>query len=134
VSHTPRKPIFLFDLDGTLTDPWVGITRSIAYALERLGITPPPERELIWCIGPPLKKSFETLLGPTRSGEAAKALELYRKNYEAGGIFENVVYEGIPELLANVKSAGATLHLCTSKPRVYAERILRFGARRLPLG
>ncbi len=121
---TLRKPIFLFDLDGTLTDPWIGITRSIAYALERLGVAPPPERELIWCIGPPLKQSFETLLGPARKGEAARALELYRETYEVTGIFENTVYDGIPELLAKLKAANARIFLATSKPRVYAIRIL----------
>ncbi|MBS1963832.1 MAG: HAD family hydrolase [Bdellovibrionales bacterium] len=119
-----RKPTLLFDLDGTLTDPWIGITRSIVYALEKLGAPAPPQRELIWCIGPPLKKSFETLLGPARAGEADRALSLYRETYEAQGIFENVLYDGIPELLAAVKNAGAFVSLATSKPRVYAERIL----------
>ena len=119
-----RKPNLLFDLDGTLTDPWIGITRSIAYALERLGIAPPPPRELIWCIGPPLKASFEKLLGDRRKGEAARALELYRESYESAGIFENVVYSGIPELLNRLKSADARLFLATSKPQVYAVRIL----------
>lgn len=119
-----RKPILLFDLDGTLTDPWIGITRSIAYALEKLGVAPPPQRELLWCIGPPLKQSFETLLGDARKGEATRALELYRETYEATGIFENVLYPGIPELLARVKNAGAKVYLATSKPHVYADRIL----------
>jgi len=124
VSNSLRKPILLFDLDGTLTDPWIGITRSIAYALEKLGIAPPPERELIWCIGPPLKQSFEKLLGPVRASEAGRALELYRETYEITGIFENVLYPGIPELLARLKNAGAKIYLATSKPHVYADRIL----------
>lgn len=119
-----RKPILLFDLDGTLTDPWIGITRSIAYALEKLDVPSPPQRELIWCIGPPLKRSFETLLGEARKEEAGRALELYRETYEATGIFENVLYPGIPELLARLKTAGAKVYLATSKPHVYADRIL----------
>ena len=122
--HSLLKPIILFDLDGTLTDPWIGITRSIIYALEHLGVAAPPARELIWCIGPPLKESFEKLLGPARKGEAARALELYRVSYEATGMFENVLYDGIPELLKRLKTAGAKLCLATSKPRVYAVRIL----------
>ncbi len=119
-----RKPVFFFDLDGTLTDPWIGITRSIAYALEKLGVPSPPQRELIWCIGPPLKQSFKKLLGSARKGEAGRALELYRETYEAQGIFENTLYDGIPELLARVKGHGAKIYLATSKPRVYAVRIL----------
>jgi phosphoglycolate phosphatase len=119
-----RKPILLFDLDGTLTDPWIGITRSIVYALERMGVPAPPQRELLWCIGPPLKKSFEILLGEARKGEASRALELYKETYETQGIFENVLYPGIPELLADVKNAGAAVYLATSKPHVYADRIL----------
>jgi phosphoglycolate phosphatase len=131
VSHSLRKPVLLFDLDGTLTDPWIGITRSILYALEKLGAPFPADpRELIWCIGPPLKRSFEKLLGDARKSEAKRALELYRENYEATGIFENVLYPGIPELLAKLKNAGAQIYLATSKPTVYAERILEHFALR----
>ena len=119
-----RKPILLFDLDGTLTDPWIGITRSIVYALEKLGAPAPPQRELLWCIGPPLKASFETLLGDARKGEAVKALDLYRETFENQGIFENVLYPGIPEMLARLRSAGARIYLATSKPHIYANRIL----------
>jgi phosphoglycolate phosphatase len=119
-----RKPILLFDLDGTLTDSWLGITRSIAYALEKLGVAPPPERELLWCIGPPLKQSFEKLLGVARKDEAIGALDLYREIYEETGIFENTLYPGVSELLARVKNAGAKVYLATSKPHVYADRIL----------
>jgi phosphoglycolate phosphatase len=112
--------VFL-DLDGTLTDPKAGITRSIQYALEKLGTDAPPADELTWCIGPPLLQSFEKLLGdPAR---APRALELYRERFSEIGLYENHLYDGIPQMLEVLRSAGFALHVATSKPHVFAARI-----------
>lgn len=111
----------LFDLDGTLSDPKEGIIRSLGYALEKLGLPVPPEEELLWCIGPPLLRSLEKLVGPDK---AEKALELYRERFRTKGKYENHVYDGIPELLETLKQRGYLLFVATSKPHVYARDIL----------
>lgn len=112
----------LFDLDGTLTDPGVGITSSVAYALEACGISAPDKSELECFIGPPLRESFVRFYGmtPTR---ADHAVAKYREYYNDCGIFENEVYPGIPELLASLKEEEKTVIMATSKPECYAERI-----------
>lgn len=115
----------LFDLDGTLTDPREGITRSIAYALERMGREPPPLEALTFAIGPPLRRSLATLLGDGRSTTVERALALYRERFADVGLFENAVYEGMAEALRELAAGGAALYVATSKPRVYAERIIR---------
>ncbi len=108
-----------FDLDGTLTDPKPGITRCIRYALERMGHAAPSEDELTWCIGPPLRPSLAVLVGETN---ADRALALYRERFADVGLYENAIYPGIAELLTALR--GRRLFVATSKPRVYAERIL----------
>ena len=113
----------LFDLDGTLTDPFTGITRCIAYALEKLGKKSPPPAELTWCIGPPLRDSFRILLGPDED-LTEEALSLYRERFSRTGMFENRVYDGIPEALENLKSMGHSLFVATSKPQVFAQQII----------
>jgi phosphoglycolate phosphatase len=115
----------LFDLDGTLTDPREGITRSIAYALERMGLMPPPLDELTFAIGPPLRRSLAILLRDETPAAVERALALYRERFADVGLFENAVYDGIAETLAALGQSGATLFVATSKPRVYAERIVR---------
>jgi phosphoglycolate phosphatase len=113
-----RDAIF-FDLDGTLTDPKTGITRSIRHALEQLNIVAPCEDELTWCIGPPLRPSLAKLVGE----EAAdQALAHYRERFSVVGIYESSLYPGIPELLGSLN--GKRLFLATNKPAVYARRIL----------
>lgn len=114
----------LWDLDGTLTDPKVGITRSVQYALERLGYPAPEEDLLEWVIGPPLKDSFRQLLQTEDDTRLEQAVELYRERFAKTGMFENTVYPGIPELLSGLKDAGVQLVVATSKPRVFAEQIL----------
>jgi phosphoglycolate phosphatase len=115
---------YLFDLDGTLTDPREGITRSIAYALERLEIEPPPLAELEFAIGPPLRPSLARLIG-TDSREAVEiALAHYRERFADVGLFENRLYDGIVEALEALRASGATLVVATSKPAVYARRIV----------
>src|ERR1700761_1047847 len=115
------NPIF-FDLDGTLTDPKPGITRSIQYALRQLDHTAPPEDELTWCIGPPLHASLKKLLGT--DDLADRALVLYRERFGDVGLFENEVYPGIPDVLSALAKSGRRMFVATSKPVVYAERII----------
>ena len=121
----------LFDLDGTLTDPREGITRSIAYALERLGIEPPPLDDLTFAIGPPLRGSFARLLNTESRTAIEQAVVHYRERFADVGLFENRPYDGIDDVLAGLAAEGRTLLVATSKPRIYAERIVRhFGLER----
>ncbi len=115
----------LFDLDGTLTDPREGITRSLAHAMERMGLAPPPVESLTFAIGPPLRASLAQLLGTEEREAVERALAFYRERFADVGLFENAPYEGIAETLTGLAAGGATLLVATSKPRVYAERILR---------
>lgn len=114
----------LFDLDGTLTDPEPGIVRSIQFALDRLDAPVPHEDELDWCIGPSLRGSFATLLANDDPAVVEGALALYRQRFSTVGLFENAVYPGIPEALIRLRDEGFPLFLATSKPHVYARRIL----------
>jgi phosphoglycolate phosphatase len=117
-----------FDLDGTLTDPKPGITRSIQYALQKLDHPAiPTEDELTWCIGPPLRASFATMLG---DHVADHAVTLYRERFSDVGLYENGVYDGIGDVLTKLCTAGHRLFVATSKPHVFAERIIdHFGLR-----
>ena len=111
-----------FDLDGTLTDPKIGITRSIRYALTELGLEAPSEDELTWCIGPPLLASLKRLVGTDELADLA--LSLYRKRFSEIGLYENGVYPQIEAVLATLRQSGHRLFVATSKPGVYAERII----------
>ena len=115
---------YLFDLDGTLTDPREGITRSIAYALERMAIAPPPLDELEFAIGPPLRPSLARLLGTDSHDRVEQALAHYRERFADVGLFENAPYDGIDDALRALAASGATLVVATSKPVVYARRIV----------
>lgn len=117
------KRNILFDLDGTLTDPMIGITKSVRYALSHFGIEVPSLEELTPFIGPPLKGSFQKFYGFSEK-DAETALAKYREYFSKTGLFENQVYEGIPSLLKELKSQGAVLYLATSKPTIYATQIL----------
>lgn len=119
----------LFDLDGTLTDPGVGITNSVAYALERYGITVNDRSELYRFIGPPLAESFIKYYGFAEK-DAKDAVMVYREYFTDRGIFENEVYPGIPDMLGRLCDAGIKCVVATSKPWVFAEKILdHFGLR-----
>jgi len=113
----------LFDLDGTLTDPYEGITRSVQYALRSFGIEVEDRRQLTRFIGPPLRESFQVYYGLSEE-DAEQAVAKYREYFADRGIFENTVYEGIPEMLAALHKEGAAIVLATSKPTVFAKRIL----------
>jgi len=114
----------LFDLDGTLTDPKPGITRSIAHALERMGRESPPLDDLAFAIGPPLRKSLARLLGDDTPATVERALAHYRERFADVGLFENEVYAGIEKTLGQLRGEGHALFVATSKPRVYATRIV----------
>ncbi len=111
-----------FDLDGTLTDPKPGITRSIQFALRKLDRPVPSEDELTWCIGPPLHASLKKLLGTDELAD--KALSLYRERFGDVGLFENQVYSGIEQALSGFARSDRRLFVATSKPVVYAKRII----------
>jgi phosphoglycolate phosphatase len=114
----------LFDLDGTLTDPFEGITRSIQYALDKMSAVVPEADDLRWCIGPSLWDSFKVLLGTDNKTELDRAVAFYRERYTVTGLFENAVVDGIPEILEELGTSGYQMHVCTSKPRVHAEKIV----------
>ena len=112
-----------FDLDGTLTDPAEGITKSVEYALNKFGITVADRSELFCFIGPTLADSFRRFYGFSDE-DALRAVVYYREYFPEKGIFDNRVYDGIPELLAKLQTAGRTLVLATSKPEEFARRIM----------
>jgi phosphoglycolate phosphatase len=125
------RPAVLFDLDGTMTDPFEGITRSIQYALEKLGRIAPAADDLRWCIGPPLLGAFKILLETEEEAAPLQAILLYRERYTTVGKFENRVIDGVPEALQRLADAGFFLSVATSKPRTYSGDILdHFGLRR----
>jgi phosphoglycolate phosphatase len=111
-----------FDLDGTLTDPKPGITRSIQYAMQKLDLPVPSQDELTWCIGPPLRDSFVKLLGG--DSRADLAVTLYRERFGDVGLYENAVYPDIEHILTALKQSHGRLFVATSKARVFAERII----------
>lgn len=113
----------LFDLDGTITDSALGITNSVKYALEKSGAEIPPYEMLTKFIGPPLLDGFREICG-FETQRAKAAVKYYREYYEKKGLFENRVYEGIPELLKKLKKSGKTVILATSKPEKFAKIIL----------
>ena len=113
--------VAFFDLDGTLTDPKPGICGCVQYALRELGLAAPSQDDLEWVIGPPMIESLRKLVGPARADDA---LKLYRARYGEVGLFENRVYDGIPELLRSLSGEGWRLYVATSKARPYALRIV----------
>jgi phosphoglycolate phosphatase len=126
---TPAIDTVFFDLDGTLTDPKIGITTSIQYALAKFGVRVPTQDELLWCIGPPLHANFKALLDCSDS-DADRAVAFYRERFGDIGLFENELYAGIEETLTAVAAPGRRLFVATSKPHVYADRIIdHFGLR-----
>lgn len=113
---------FLFDLDGTLTDPKEGITASVQYALKQFGITA-EKSELVPFIGPPLRDSFMEKYGLSED-DAVRAVSYFRVYFQGGGMFENKIYEGIPDMLEALKSRGKGIYMVTSKPDEFARQIL----------
>ncbi|MBR5248947.1 MAG: HAD hydrolase-like protein [Lachnospiraceae bacterium] len=118
------KKYILFDLDGTVTDPKVGITTCVQYALKDFGIVEEDLDKLEPFIGPPLKDSFMQYYDMTEE-QASKAVEKYRERFQDTGIFENELYGGIHDLLRTLKAGGLHLAVASSKPTVFVERILK---------
>ena len=114
----------LFDLDGTLTDSAEGVTKSVQYALKKYNIEATLE-ELKAFIGPPLQRSFKEVYG-FNAGAIDEVIKHYREYYSETGIYQNRVYPNIPELLAELDSRGKNLYVATSKPTVFAEKILHY--------
>jgi phosphoglycolate phosphatase len=117
--------VLLFDLDGTLTDPGVGMVRSIRYALDRLARPCPADEVLVSFIGPPLRRTFGTLLETADRDVIEEAMTLYRQRYAETGLYENEVYDGVLEMLKTARGAACALFVATSKPAVYADRIVK---------
>ncbi len=117
---------YLFDLDGTVTDPYIGITNSILYSLKYYPNIVPPEREkLKEFIGPPLAAKYAEYFGLDEE-ESRRAVEHYREYYRPTGVFENEVYKGIPELLRTLRQRGMRVYLATSKPEIFAKQIVEY--------
>ena len=115
--------IVLFDLDGTLTESGIGITRSVAHSLRRYGIEETDQAKLDRFVGPPLIDSYMRYYGFSRE-QAIQAVEYYREYYAVTGIFENRVYDGVETMLKALNKAGKICVLATSKPEHYAVQIL----------
>lgn len=113
----------LFDLDGTITDSFDGITKSVSYALEHFGIKVENRRELKCFIGPPLLESFMEYYGFSKE-QAEEAVRIYRERYFKTGLYEGELISGVTQLLSDLKAAGKTVALATSKPEILATRIL----------
>lgn len=113
-----------FDLDGTLTDPFRGLTSAFAYGLKKIGIDVSGDNNLKRFIGPPLRDSFQEEYGLSLEA-AEEALRLFREYFSVYGWWDNELYPGIKELLSDLKRAGYTVVLATSKPDVYSSKILK---------
>ncbi|GLC82790.1 HAD family hydrolase [Lacrimispora brassicae] len=119
-----NKDYFLFDLDGTLTDPKEGITKSVQYALRHFDIEVENLDELCCFIGPPLKDSFMEYYGFDEE-QARKAIDIYREYFSGKGLYENKAYEGVAEVLQSFLTAGKKLYVASSKPEVFVRMILK---------
>lgn len=117
------KKYLLFDLDGTLTDPMLGITKSVRYALNKFGIEVEDLNQLCKFIGPPLKDSFMDFYNLTEE-DASKAITYFREYFSTKGIYENEVFYNIEDMLISLKEQNKSLIIATSKPTVFAEKIL----------
>lgn len=117
--------VVLFDLDGTLTDPKIGITKSVQHALQKAGVMVNDLDELEPFIGPPLQVSFQEIYG-FNDTQITQAIRDYRERFAERGMFENKLYEDIPALLAHLKQQGYILTIATSKPTVFAEQIIKY--------
>ena len=113
----------LFDLDGTLTDPFEGIANSVVYALGKFGIPVADRSALKAFIGPPLFESFTSLCGMNER-DARQAIAYFREYFESVGLYENAVYPAVPAVLESLRTRGFRLAVATSKPEPFARRIL----------
>lgn len=117
------KKYILFDLDGTVTDPMIGITKSVQYALRKFNIEVENLNDLCKFIGPPLKDSFMNFYSFSEE-DALKAIAFFREYFSVNGLYENTVYENFEDMLIALKEQNKSLIIATSKPTVFAEKIL----------
>ena len=120
------KNTVIFDLDGTITDPAEGITRSINHALSELGHPTHSEMDLLKYIGPHLNITFSELMGTSDEGMLARAIELYRERYIPVGYRENRLYDGIRDVLSMLYTTGSSLCIATTKRQDIAQSVLNF--------
>ncbi|MBG9456614.1 5'-nucleotidase [Lysinibacillus sphaericus] len=120
-----KYSVVLFDLDGTLSDPKVGITKSVQYALQKIGIVEENLNKLETFIGPPLQVSFREIYG-LDDVRIQQAIAYYRERFIQIGLYENNLYENIFSLLEYLQKEGYQLAIATSKPTVFAEQILQY--------
>lgn len=118
------RPHLFFDLDGTLTDSRPGILNSMRHALTTLALPVPPDEALLRFIGPPTQEAFRELLGSSDPELNARAIAVYRERFAQLGIFENSVYPGVVAGLRALGEAGFPMLVVTSKPEVFAQRII----------
>jgi phosphoglycolate phosphatase len=116
----------IFDLDGTIIDPLEGITKSIQYAMAKLGKTPLSTDELLFCIGPPLYETFPQLFDRDDKEFIWHAVDVYREYYNVKGIYQHELYDGIVDALQKLKDAEFKVFIATSKPRIMAEKIAEY--------
>lgn len=114
----------IFDLDGTLSDPSKGVFNGFRHALNRMGVQNVDESVFTLMIGPPLQTSFKQHFF-NEDAEIEQAVKYFREYYSVTGLFENKVYEGIPDLLKSLKESGKTLFVATNKPQPFAILILK---------
>ena len=119
-----ERAILLLDLDGTLSDNYTGIAASIRHALARFDACDPGDAELRRCVGPPLRETFARLIVDADTGRIELAIDAYRERYSVLGWQENVAYPGIGAALEALAAQGTRLFVCTSKPEVFATRIV----------
>lgn len=124
IRNMQNKKYILFDLDGTLTASDEGIIKSVQYALKQFGIYEQDTQKLKLFVGPPLRVAFPKFYGMNEQ-ETEEAISFYRERYATKGLFENQVYDGIVDMLNACYDKGYTLMLATSKPKVYADKILQ---------
>jgi phosphoglycolate phosphatase len=119
------RAVLLFDLDGTISDPFEGIAVSINYALERNGCAPLPMAEIAPLIGPPLDESFAKLTKTSEAQVVERLVHAYREKYREVGYLQNRLYEGMTEVIEQLSERGLPMVLCTSKIYEFADKILR---------
>jgi phosphoglycolate phosphatase len=119
-----RYETLIFDLDGTISDPFEGISRSINYALESLSYDPVDPEQIRPLIGPPLTQIFEHFLGALPDADMQDLVDKYRERYATVGYAENEIYDGIPDIIGQLAGSGYRMGICTSKRADYAQRIV----------
>ncbi len=119
-----RYETIIFDLDGTISDPFEGISKSVNHALSSLGYEPADTADIRRMIGPPLTEIFEELIGEVKEQHMLDLVDRYRDRYASVGYTENVIYDGIPETIAALSANGGRMGVCTSKRADYATKIV----------